>query len=91
VTDNIYLWKIKLPLKIKVFKWLLYRVAILTRDNLVKRNCYENEKCCFCNEGPDKTTRWGFEWDPIKILYENLAYAPKSTLTCLSSNSDKIT
>jgi hypothetical protein len=46
---NIHLWKIKLLLKIKVFLWLLYREAILTKDNLVKRNWHENDKSCFCN------------------------------------------
>jgi hypothetical protein len=38
VPNNSYLWKIKVPLKIKVFLWLLHREAILTKDNLVKRN-----------------------------------------------------
>jgi hypothetical protein len=38
VSNNSYLWKIRIPLKIKVFIWLLYREAILTKDNLVKRN-----------------------------------------------------
>jgi hypothetical protein len=38
VPNNSYLWKIKIPLKIKVFICLLYREAILTKDNLVKRN-----------------------------------------------------
>jgi hypothetical protein len=38
VPHNSYLWKIKIPLKFKVFLWLLYREAILTKDNLVKRN-----------------------------------------------------
>jgi hypothetical protein len=30
-------------------------------------------------EGPEKTTRGGGEWEPIKILLENLTYIPKST------------
>jgi hypothetical protein len=38
VSNNSYLWTIRIPLKIKVFIWLLYREAILTKDNLVKRN-----------------------------------------------------
>jgi hypothetical protein len=38
VSTNSHLWKIKVPLKIRVFLWLLYREAILTKDNLVKRN-----------------------------------------------------
>jgi hypothetical protein len=37
VPHNRYLWKIKIPLKIKVFLWLLYREEILTKSNLVKR------------------------------------------------------
>jgi hypothetical protein len=49
VPHNNYLWKIKIPLKIKVFLWLLYREAILTKDNLVKRNWHENKMCSFCN------------------------------------------
>jgi hypothetical protein len=50
VSHNSYLWKIKIPLKIKIFLWLLYREAILTKDNLVKRNWYGNEMCrSFCN------------------------------------------
>jgi hypothetical protein len=49
VPNSSYLWKIKLSLKIKIFLWLLYREAMLTKDNLVKRNWHSNERCCFCN------------------------------------------
>jgi hypothetical protein len=38
VPNSSHLWKIKLPLNIRVFLWFLYREAILTKDNLVKRN-----------------------------------------------------
>jgi hypothetical protein len=31
-----YLWKIKVPLKIQIFMWLLYKKVILTKDNLPK-------------------------------------------------------
>jgi hypothetical protein len=50
IPHNSHLWKIRIPLKIKVFLWLLYRESILTKDNLVKRNWHGNDKCCFCNE-----------------------------------------
>jgi hypothetical protein len=33
-----YLWKIKVPLKIRIFMWFLNRKEILTKDNLAKRN-----------------------------------------------------
>jgi hypothetical protein len=49
VPNNSYLWKIKVPLKIKVFLWLLHREAILTKDNLVKTNWHGNIMCCFCD------------------------------------------
>jgi hypothetical protein len=44
-----YLWKIKVPLKIKVFMWFLNKKVLLTKDNLIKRKWQGNEKCCFCD------------------------------------------
>ena len=46
---NRYLWKIKIPLKVKVFLWFLYKGVTLTKDNLIKRSWHGNEKCYFCN------------------------------------------
>jgi hypothetical protein len=45
-----YLWKLKIPLKIKKFMWFLNNKVLLTKDNLVKRNWHGCTKCCFCNE-----------------------------------------
>ena len=45
-----YLWKLKVPLKIKVFMWFLHRKVILTKDNLIKRNWVGCKKCAFCTE-----------------------------------------
>lgn len=44
-----HLWKAKLPLKIKIFMWLVFHNAILTKDNLVKRKWKGNKTCFFCN------------------------------------------
>jgi hypothetical protein len=49
VPNKSYHWKIKIPLKIRVLLWLLYREAIVTKDNIVKRNWHGNVMCCFCN------------------------------------------
>jgi hypothetical protein len=49
VSNNSYLWKIKVPLKIKVFLWLHHREAIFTKDNSIKRNLKGNVMCCFCD------------------------------------------
>ena len=35
---NRSLWKLKIPLKVKVFIWLLHHGVILTKDNLAKRH-----------------------------------------------------
>ena len=47
-------WKVKLPLKIKIFLWYLNKGVILTKDNLVKRQRKGNTSCSFCdtNETP---------------------------------------
>lgn len=44
------LWFIKVPLKVKVFFWLMFRNSILTKDNLLARGWTGSEKCRFCNQ-----------------------------------------
>jgi hypothetical protein len=43
-----YIWKMKVPLKIRIFMWFLHRKVLLTKDNLAKRNWKGSKKCCFC-------------------------------------------
>jgi hypothetical protein len=45
--SNKKLWKSKLPLKIKVFLWLVYQDAILIRENIRKKNCPGSHICSF--------------------------------------------
>ena len=42
-------WKLKIPLKIKVFLCYLKQGIILTKDNLTKRRWQGSTKCCFCS------------------------------------------
>jgi hypothetical protein len=44
-----YIWKIKVPPKIKIFMWFLYKKVILTKDNLAKRKWNGCKKCVFCD------------------------------------------
>jgi hypothetical protein len=44
-----YIWKIKVPLKIRIFMWFLYRKVLLTKNNLTKRNWQGIKRCCFCS------------------------------------------
>jgi hypothetical protein len=50
VLNNKSIWKMKIPLKTKVFSWYLRRGVILTKDNLAKRNWHGCTKCVFCHE-----------------------------------------
>ena len=43
------IWKLKIPLNIKIFMWFLYNKVILTKDNLAKRNWNGCKKCVFCD------------------------------------------
>jgi hypothetical protein len=43
-----WVWKAKIPLKIKIFLWYLRNGVVLTKDNLVKRQWKGCTKCCFC-------------------------------------------
>ena len=45
-----YLWKVKIPLKIKNFMWFLSNKVLLTKDNLAKRLWKGCTKCVFCGE-----------------------------------------
>jgi hypothetical protein len=43
------LWEAKLPMKIKIFMWLMHENAILTKDNLSRRNWHGDKRCFSCN------------------------------------------
>jgi hypothetical protein len=42
-----YLWKLKVPLKIRIFMWFLYNKVLLTKDNLAKRGWEGCKRCVF--------------------------------------------
>jgi zinc-binding in reverse transcriptase len=46
----IHTWKAPIPLKIKIFLWLVQQNRILTKDNLIKRRWQGDTKCIFCDE-----------------------------------------
>jgi hypothetical protein len=49
-TDFDIVWKSKLPMKIKVFMWLVRRKRIMTKDLLLKRGWVGDSSCVFCGE-----------------------------------------
>jgi hypothetical protein len=72
---NNLIWKLKLPLKIKVFLWYLYKGVILTKDNLARRRWQADRKCCFCSS--DETIQHlffdchfaKFVWQTIQVSF----------------------
>jgi hypothetical protein len=44
-----YIWKLNVPLKIRIFMWFLHKEVILTKDNLLKQKWHGCDKCCFCD------------------------------------------
>jgi hypothetical protein len=45
-----HLWKIKVPLNIRIFMLFLHRRVLLTKDNLAKRKWQGSQTCCFCDQ-----------------------------------------
>jgi mannosylglycoprotein endo-beta-mannosidase len=43
------LWKAKIPMKVKIFMWLVDANAILTKDILSRKNWQGDKRCFFCN------------------------------------------
>jgi hypothetical protein len=49
ISYDTLIWKLKLPLKVKVFMWYLYERVVLTKYNLIRRQWQGDKKCCFCS------------------------------------------
>jgi hypothetical protein len=45
-----YLWKEKIPSKIKIWLWLIWHNAIASKDNMTKIGLIGDTKCTFCDE-----------------------------------------
>jgi hypothetical protein len=45
-----HLWKAKIPLKIKVWLWLIWHNAIATKDTMLERGWTGNPFCKFCRQ-----------------------------------------
>jgi len=83
---NCVAWKLKVPLKIKIFLWYLDKGVILTKDNLIKRKWKGDAKCCFCN--CDETIRHlFFECHLAKCVWQAIQYTfavtPPVNITCM--------
>lgn len=74
-----YIWKGKIPPKIKIFLWLVANNAILTKDNMIKRKWNGDPLCYFCQQH-ETVTHLLFTCPVAKIIWATIA-------TCLGANN----
>jgi glycosyltransferase involved in cell wall biosynthesis len=68
------IWKWRLPLKIKFFRWFLQKGVVLTKDNLAKKNWKGSQKCVCCNM--NETIQHLFMQCPLaKMIWRFIFYA----------------
>jgi len=67
------LWKAKLPLKIKIFMWLIENDAILTRYNLARRGWQGHQRCNFCLEN-ESINHLFFDCAMARYVWSLVAY-----------------
>lgn len=82
-----FLWKVKIPAKIKVFLWLVNKRSILTKDSLIKRGWVGSNLCVMC--GREETidhlfftcTTASLLWSILKCSF-NLKSIPNNFEEC---------
>jgi hypothetical protein len=84
-----YLWKFKIPLKIKILMWFLNSKVLLAKDNLAKRNWNGCQKCCFCDS--NETIEHLFQHCPFaqivwRMLYWSYNIPPPANITNMFGN-----
>jgi hypothetical protein len=74
IIRNTLIWKLKIPLKIKIFMWYIYKEVVLTKDNLAKRKWNEGKQCCFCHDN-ETIMHLFFECHYAKFMWDLLYLA----------------
>ena len=74
IPSSEHVWKVKVPLKIKVFMWFIHKQVILIKNNLVKRNWTGSIRCSFCDR--DESVKHLFLNCPLaKVLWQTVHVA----------------
>ena len=71
ISKSLHIWKVKVPLRIKIFMWFVHKQVILIKDNLLKRRWVGSSRCCFCDH--DETIQHLFiECSLAKLLWRTI-------------------
>jgi hypothetical protein len=68
VRSHMVLWRMKIPLRIKIFMWYLNQGVVLTKDNLPRWNWSGNKLCVFCSH-PDSIQHLFFDCHFTRFLW----------------------
>jgi hypothetical protein len=63
-----HLWKSKIPLKIKIWLWMIWHNTIATKDNLLRKNWQGIATCQFC-ESPESISHLFFSCAAAKYVW----------------------
>ena len=74
LSRSLHFWKIKVPLRIKIFMWFVHKGVFLTKDNLTKRNWVGNTGCCFCDQN-ESIKHLFLECPLAKLLWRSINIA----------------
>jgi hypothetical protein len=66
------IWKWQIPLKVKLFVWLLLEQKILTWDNLLKRGFQGPSICVLCKESEESLLHLFGDCSFIKIIWQTI-------------------
>jgi len=74
IPRSIHIWKVKVPLRIKIFMWFVHKQVILTKDNLLRRRWVGSSRCYLCVH--DETIQHLFIDCPLaKLLWRSVHIA----------------
>jgi hypothetical protein len=73
-----HLWKSKIPLKIKIWLWLIWHNAIASKDNLLRRNWSGDASCQFCSQN-ESISHMFFTCVAAKYVWSTVAKAVGAT------------
>lgn len=60
------LWKIKIPNKVKLFAWIVYKEGLPTQYNLIRKYVYVEDECCFCQNTMEDLSHALFYYSTIQ-------------------------
>lgn len=82
------LWKIKIPLKIKMFWWKVLHNGLPVFENLIKRGCGSCNICMVCGEEPESVDHMLIQCRVAKEVWSLACNDNNALINCASTFTD---